>query len=243
MRLERVLILAAFGLGLMTCSGESAIVLTADDERWNEQRERMVRTQLETRDIVTTGVLHAMRTVPRHLFVPDDVVEQAYEDHPVAIGHNQTISQPYIVACMTQLLDPQPGQKILEIGSGSGYQAAVLAELGAEVYTIEIIPELARMAATNIKEAGYANVRVRTGDGYKGWPEVAPFDGIIVTAAPEAIPQPLKDQLKVGGRLVVPVGDREQNLIVVTRTDGGWVEETVLPVRFVPMTGEAQKAD
>ena len=226
---------------LNSCSGESGPLAEIDEEELSRRRGLMVERQLEARDIVSSPLLHAMRTIPRHRYVTPEGVDNAYEDRPLAIGMQQTISQPYIVAFMTQLLDPKKDQKILEIGSGSSYQSAVLAELAGEVYTIEIIPELAQMAARNLQADGYENVHVRAGDGYKGWPEVAPFDGIIVTAAPDHVPQPLKDQLKVGGRLVLPVGDEDQTLTIITRTEQGFVEETVLPVRFVPMTGEAQE--
>ncbi len=205
------------------------------------QREQMVERQLAGRDIVSERVLETMRKVPRHRFVPRSQEPYAYEDRPLSIGHEQTISQPYIVALMTQLLDPQPGHKVLEIGTGSGYQAAVLAELAGEVYTIEIVEPLAESARRRLEELGYANIRTRTGDGYRGWPEAAPFDGIMVTAAPESVPEPLKQQLKPGGRLVIPVGDYYQQLVVITRTETGFVEEKALDVRFVPMTGEAMK--
>ncbi len=204
-------------------------------------RERMARRQLEARDIVSTPVLAMMRQVPRHKFVPAEIANSAYEDHPLPIGKDQTISQPYIVAIMTQLLDPKPGDKVLEIGTGSGYQAAVLSGLVKEVYTIEIVKELGETAKKRLAKLDYKNVHVRIGDGYKGWPEHAPFDGIIVTAAPGHVPKPLKEQLKVGGRLVIPVGEKYQNLLVITRGEEGFETKSVIPVRFVPMTGEAQK--
>jgi protein-L-isoaspartate(D-aspartate) O-methyltransferase len=186
-------------------------------------------------------VLAAMRKVPRHLFVPEDQSAHAYEDRPLPIGEGQTISQPFIVAAMTELAALGPEARVLEIGTGSGYQAALLAELAREVYTIEIVEPLAARAAALLQHLGYANVKTRSGDGYRGWPEAAPFDAIVVTAAPPQIPEPLKQQLKPGGRLVVPVGERMQKLVVVTRTADGFSEQTVFPVRFVPMTGEAQK--
>jgi protein-L-isoaspartate(D-aspartate) O-methyltransferase len=183
-----------------------------------------------------------MRKVPRHLFVDPSQRGQAYEDHPLPIPGNQTISQPYIVAIMTELLDLQPGERVLEIGTGSGYQSAVLAHLAKDVHTIEIVPELARSAAARLKELGYQNVTVREGDGYRGWPERAPFDGIIVTAAPERIPQPLLDQLAPGGVMVIPVGGFFQELKVFRKSaDGRITEKDVLPVRFVPMTGEVER--
>jgi protein-L-isoaspartate(D-aspartate) O-methyltransferase len=182
-----------------------------------------------------------MRRVPRHSFVPSDLWGQAHSDRPLPIGHRQTISQPYIVALMTELVRPDPETKVLEIGTGSGYQAAVLAECAGQVYTIEILPELGRQAADLLKRLGYDTIHTRIGDGFDGWPEHAPFDAIVVTAAPPKIPQPLLDQLAVGGRLVIPVGRQSQNLVVVTRTADGFERRTVTPVRFVPMTGKAQE--
>jgi protein-L-isoaspartate(D-aspartate) O-methyltransferase len=181
-----------------------------------------------------------MRKVPRHEFVPESVRRAAYDDRPLPIGQGQTISQPYIVALMTELARLTPESRVLEVGTGSGYQAAVLAELVAEVYTVEIVPELARRAEGDLTRLGYKNVYLRLGDGYLGWPELAPFDAIVVTAAPEKIPPPLLEQLKVGGRLVIPVGDYFQELKVVTRTAEGYREEIGGSVRFVPMTGRAQ---
>lgn len=201
----------------------------------------MVHDQIEERWVTDPRVLETLRDVPRHLFVPEQLREMAYEDYPLPIGHGQTISQPYIVGVMTQLLAPRPEHKILEIGTGSGYQAAVLSMLVEHVYTIEIIAELAAEARTRLRALGYDNVTVITGDGYRGHPDEAPFDGIIVTAAPEEIPQPLLEQLRVGGRLVIPVGSAIQELEVIERTDKGYATRTVFPVRFVPMTGEAEK--
>ena len=201
----------------------------------------MVRRQLAARDIRDKQVLDAMRRVPRHLFIPVDRRGQAYEDHPVPIGLRQTISQPYIVAFMTQALKLQPNDRVLEIGTGSGYQAAILGELVPEVYSIEIVPQLGQRSKTLLARLGYENIQVRIGDGYKGWPDKAPFDAIIVTAAPPRVPQPLLDQLKVGGRMIIPVGEIHQGLILIQRTATGYERRNVLPVRFVPMTGEAQK--
>jgi protein-L-isoaspartate(D-aspartate) O-methyltransferase len=202
----------------------------------------MVETQIAARGVHDPRVLAAMRKVPRHLFVEPDARAFAYEDHPVPIGNNQTISQPYIVALMTELLELPPKGRVLEIGTGSGYQSAVLGEIAAEVYSIEILPELARSAGEKLKQLGYANVEVREGDGYRGWPEHAPFDGIVVTAAPERIPQPLLDQLAPGGRMVIPVGGFFQELKVFTKDkDGRVTEKDIIPVRFVPMTGEIEK--
>ena len=206
----------------------------------------MVATQIEARGISNPRVLGAMRSVPRHLFVPEAQRARAYENRPLPIGLGQTISQPYIVAAMTEALDPKPGDRVLEIGTGSGYQAAVLATLVERVYTIEILPELARGARTRLASLGYENVEVITGDGYRGLRREAPFDGIVVTAAPEKIPQPLIDQLAVGGRLVIPVGrsaqgDPAQHLKVLHRTPQGIETRTLFGVRFVPMTGESQE--
>lgn len=205
-------------------------------------RARMVETQIEARGIADPAVLAAMRKVPRHAFIPASGQSMAYEDHPVPIGAGQTISQPYIVAFMSEALQVRPGHKVLEVGTGSGYQAAVLAELGAEVYTIEILEALGRSAAGTLESLGYRGVHVRVGDGYQGWPEAAPFDRIIVTAAPDHVPQPLVDQLAVGGRMIIPVGGQTiQHLTVLTRDAAGVRAEQVLPVLFVPMTGEAQR--
>ena len=200
----------------------------------------MVAEQLAARDIVDPVVLEVMRQVPRHLYVPGHLQEQAYTDGALPIGERQTISQPYIVACMTQALQLSQTDKVLEIGTGSGYQAAVLAEIVDRVYTIEIIPVLAASARARLARLGYDNVEVRTGDGYLGWPEQAPFDAIIVTAAPDHIPPALVEQLKDGGRLVLPVGDFYQELVRVVRRGDETRAETLLPVRFVPMTGKAQ---
>jgi protein-L-isoaspartate(D-aspartate) O-methyltransferase len=201
----------------------------------------MVAGQIEVRGIVDNRVLAAMRQVERHLFVPEPLRRQAYSDGPLPIGEGQTISQPYIVAIMTELLDLQGQEKVLEIGTGSGYQAAILGELCKEVYTIEIVEPLGRRASKLLDSMGYENISVRIGDGYAGWPEKAPFDAIMLTAAPPKIPQPLLDQLAEGGRLVAPVGEDYQTLQLVTKSKGVLKYEDVLPVRFVPMTGEAQK--
>lgn len=198
----------------------------------------MVKRQIEARGVHNADVLRVMRAVPRHLFVPEEVRDLAYRDHPVPIGFGQTISQPYIVAVMTELLAPAADHKALEIGTGSAYQAAVLAGLVKHVYSIEIVPELVRSATATLTQLGYRNVTVRHGDGYKGWPEEAPFDRIIVTAAPPEIPQALFDQLKPGGRLVAPVGSTVwgQDLVVVDKTrDGKLRRRSVFPVMFVPM--------
>ncbi len=208
---------------------------------YEQLRQDMVRRQIAARGVRDASVLAAMRKVQRHLYVPEDKRALAYEDHPVGIGHGQTISQPYIVALMTELLELDGSERVLEIGTGSGYQAAILAEIAKEVYTIEIIEPLAKRAAQILKENGYENVHVRCGDGYQGWPEAAPFDAIIVTAAPDHIPQPLIDQLKVGGIMVIPVGVYYQELLRIRKTAEGIVKEDIIPVRFVPMTGEAMR--
>jgi len=213
----------------------------SDSLRLQEKREWMVKTQIESRGVKDPLVLKAMRQVPRHLFVPKTYQEEAYADEPLPIGEGQTISQPYIVALMTELLGLKGEEKVLEIGTGSGYQAAILAEIAKEVYSIEIICLLAEKAESTLKELGYKNITVKCGDGYQGWKEHSLFDGIIVTAAPDHIPQPLVDQLKIGGRLVIPVGELFQELILVTKTEKGIKKENVIPVRFVPMTGEAEK--
>ncbi|HJV37676.1 MAG TPA: protein-L-isoaspartate(D-aspartate) O-methyltransferase [Geothrix sp.] len=207
------------------------------DEVLAQARMRMVREQIVARGIADPRVLEAMGRVPRHEFVPAALRGQAYEDWPLAIGYGQTISQPYIVAFMTAALAPRPGDRVLEIGTGSGYQAAVLAGLVAEVYTMEIVEPLAQRAEADLKRLGYANVKVRAGDGHLGWPEAAPFDAIIVTCAPEDVPQPLVDQLKVGGRMIIPVGSQwgAQELYLLRKTATGLRRQGVLPVRFVPM--------
>jgi protein-L-isoaspartate(D-aspartate) O-methyltransferase len=208
-----------------------------------ERRAAMVEQQIERRGVEDRRVLAAMRAVPRHLFVPEALRDDAYADAPQPIGEGQTISQPYIVALMTSLLELDGNEKVLEIGTGSGYQAAVLARVARQVYTIEILAPLAERARRSFAELKLTNVTARVGDGYQGWPEQAPFDAIIVTAAPERVPQPLVDQLKVGGRLVIPIGRTFQDLMVLTKTPEGVLKQTILPVRFVPMTGEAQQQD
>jgi protein-L-isoaspartate(D-aspartate) O-methyltransferase len=205
---------------------------------WDGARKQMVDEQLAARDIKSPRVLDAMRKVPRHEFVPAAMRLGAYADTPLPIGYNQTISQPYIVAYMTEALDLQPTHKVLEIGTGSGYQAAILGELAKEVYTIEIVEPLATTATETLKRLGYTNVHVKAGNGYLGWPEQAPFDRVMVTAAPDSVPQPLVDQLKVGGLMAIPVGVGEQELRILRRTEKGLETLRTLPVRFVPMTGK-----
>jgi len=206
------------------------------------QRQRMVTEQLKARGISDERVLNAMNKVPREEFVPPDSRAGSYEDGPLPIGYGQTISQPYIVAFMTEQLRLKPSDRVLEIGTGSGYQAAILAELVSEVYSIEIVEPLAKNAKATLQRLGYENVHVKIGDGYKGWPEVAPFDAMIVTCAPDKVPQPLVDQLKDDGRMVIPVGDRfAQELYLLEKKNGQLKQSATLPVRFVPMAREASE--
>src|SRR5262245_17342490 len=220
----RWLLLAGVSVG---CSGSTAELHTA--------RERMVRTQIEARGVRDPRVLAALREVPGHRFVPENVADAAYDDGPLAIGHGQTISQPYIVAVMTELLAPQPEDVVLDVGTGSGYQAAVLSRLVKRVYSIEIVPELAESARQRLAALGYANVEVITGDGWAGVSAHVPYDGILVAAAPPHVPQALLDQLAVGARLVIPVGEADQDLRVYERTAHGFDERTLFGVRFVPL--------
>lgn len=204
-------------------------------------RQKMVETQIKNRGVKDERVLAAMMKVERHLFVPKAYESQAYSDQPLPIGEGQTISQPYIVALMTELLELKGEERVLEIGTGSGYQAAILAELAREVFTIEIIEPLASSAKKLLSELGYRSIEVKAGDGYLGWPEHAPFDAIIVTCAPDHIPKPLIDQLKEGGRLVLPVGTHSQELKKIVKRSGKIETTDVIPVIFVPMTGEGVK--
>ncbi len=215
----------------------SGTILPYQKDPFLAARQEMVTSQIEARGISDPATLQAMRKVPRHLFVPPSQVHEAYSDRPLPIGYNQTISQPLIVAYMTQLAKPAKGKKALEIGTGSGYQAAVLAVIVDSVYTIEIVPELARESAARLKMLGYSNVVAKYGDGYRGWPEKGPFDIILVTAAADHIPEPLKEQLADGGRLVMPVGDPAtvQQMIVLTKRKGRFTEQRLDPVRFVPL--------
>ena len=226
-------------MGMMSCRQETGHMTM--EERFAKAREQMVEKQIKARGVRDRRVLEAMRKVPRHRFVKKEYWPEAYADEPLPIGYGQTISQPYIVAYMTEQLQLKGDEKVLEIGTGSGYQAAILAELAKDVYTIEIIPELAHHADSVLQSLGYQNVHVRVGDGYLGWPEAAPFDAIIVTAAPEQIPSPLLEQLKVGGRMIIPLGDFYQDLVLVVKTEKGIRKERKIPVRFVPMTGKAQE--
>lgn len=214
---------------------ESASLPDAEQDSYAEERARMVREQLRARGIADQTVLAAMARVPRHRFVPPSLASRAYGDHPLPIGFDQTISQPYIVAYMTEAANIAPTDRVLEIGTGSGYQAAVLAEIAREVYSIEIVAELAASARTVLRELGYANVHVRTGDGYLGWSQHAPYDVILVTAAPDHVPRALVEQLAVNGRMLIPVGTGQQELRLLTKTAAGVVEQTMLQVRFVPL--------
>jgi protein-L-isoaspartate(D-aspartate) O-methyltransferase len=227
--------LASIGLGLLGCRAAEP---TQTD--FETARRLMVENQLKVPGwgITNQGVLRTMAAIPRHEFVPESLRDAAYNDHPLPIGHDQTISQPYIVAFMTEKLDPKATDKVLEIGTGSGYQAAILSRLVAQVYSIEIVEPLGRTAEQTLKRLGYDNVKVRIGDGYKGWPEAAPFDAIIVTCAPDHVPQPLVDQLKDGGRMIIPVGEAgAQELYLLEKRGPELQRRAVLPVRFVPMTG------
>jgi protein-L-isoaspartate(D-aspartate) O-methyltransferase len=231
--LARILALTAYSWGPSPS--------TDDDAAFAKAREAMVAEQIAARGVRDPKTLAAMRKVPRHLFVPRNVMREAYADSPLPIGQGQTISQPYIVGFMTEALKLQGGETVLEVGTGSGYQAAVLSEIAAHVYTIEIVTALAEEAAERLCRLGYARVAVRAGDGYAGWPEKAPFDAIIVTAAAPRVPEPLKAQLKDGGRLILPVGEDEQELLVVKRRGDVFDESRVLGVRFVPMTGKVRQ--
>lgn len=212
-----------------------------DYVRW---REQMVSEQIISRGIKDKKVIAAMRKVERHRFVPDEYKQVAYGDHPLPIGYEQTISQPYVVAFMTEALELKQTDRVLEIGTGSGYQAAILAEICDSVFTIEIVPELAQQAKLLLEQLGYKNIQVKHGDGYQGWTEKAPFDAIIVTCSPTKIPQPLKDQLREGGRMIIPVGysQTDQYLYLIKKQNGRLVEKAVLPVRFVPMVNFEKKS-
>ncbi len=216
------------------------LLFSCFQDDYTRQRHRMVDEQIESRGVTHEATLEAMRNVPRHRFVPEPMQAYAYDDRPLSIGHSQTISQPYIVGLMTASVEPDADDKVLEIGTGSGYQAAILSEIVKEVYTIEIVPALASRAKRVFYELKYENIHAMQGDGYAGWPSEAPFDAIIVTAAPEEVPQPLLDQLKEGGKMIVPVGpiSRVQVLKLITKKNGKIKERDLLPVRFVPFTGD-----
>jgi protein-L-isoaspartate(D-aspartate) O-methyltransferase len=242
----RATAIAVLGLAAGTLLVASAMFGTdgtdpgSQDQRFAAARQRMVEDQIRRRGIDDPRVVAAMSEVPRHEFVPESERSEAYDDRPLPIGYGQTISQPYIVALMSQLAAVGPQSRVLEIGTGSGYHAAVMSRLAGSVYSVEIVEPLGVRASETLKRQGYDNVHVRIGDGYQGWPEEAPFDAILLTAAPPEIPQPLLDQLKVGGRMVVPVGEWNQDLQLVTKTAAGVTTKSVIPVRFVPMTGRAQ---
>lgn len=237
--------LVGFALGLMLLASPACTSqypqLTGSSQRSEEefaaQRRKLVEV-LKSQGLKQKTVLDAVLKVPRHKFVPASHRNMAYENRPLPIAHDQTISQPYIVGYMTEAADIAPGDRVLEIGTGSGYQAAVLAELAKEVYSIEIVPQLADSARNLLQEMGYKNVQVKTGNGYLGWPEHAPFDAIVVTAAPDEVPQALVDQLAVGGTMVVPVGSAFQEMVIITRSESGVVERRTIPVAFVPMVGK-----
>ncbi|MFH1379125.1 MAG: protein-L-isoaspartate(D-aspartate) O-methyltransferase [bacterium] len=218
------------------------MISSCQPEDIHSLRMHMIESQIIKRGITDQRVIAAMKKLPRHEFLPKEKQHLAYDDHPVQIGFGQTMSQPYIVALMSELADISEHDRVLEIGTGSGYQAAILAEISKEVYTIEIIPELASRAEETLTELKYSNITVKAGDGFFGWPEHAPFDAVVVTAAPSNIPQPLLDQLKIGGRLVIPVGTYPyQELKKIIKTEDEIIEDTIIPVLFVPMTGEARK--
>jgi len=238
-RPQKTLVILPLVFGVVTST------VFADQDLYATLRERMVTEQLLASPdgripIRDPRVVEAMRRVPRHAFVPVSLRHLAYTDQPLPIGHDQTISQPYIVALMTELAQVSPGEKVLEIGTGSGYQAAVLAELTRQVFSIEILEPLANQAMQTLKDLGITDVQVRVGDGYLGWPEETPFDAILVTAAAPRVPEPLVEQLAINGRLVIPLGERFQELVVFTNTPTGLIQEAVIPVRFVPMVGQVQ---
>lgn len=239
-------IVLSVGIGVLCCStpGKAQGKRPLDkrqEEKFTIEREAMVDKYIAGEGIKNEAVLKAARTVPRHLFVTAPQRSKAYFDQALAIGHKQTISPPFVVAYMTEVIDPQPEDKVLEIGTGSGYQAAILGQIVKQVFSIEIVPELGKMAAERLKDLGYDNIQTRVGDGYKGWPEQAPFDKIIVTCSPEKVPQPLVDQLKEGGRMIVPLGERYQQVFYLfEKKDGKLVQTKLLPTLFVPMTGQSE---
>jgi protein-L-isoaspartate(D-aspartate) O-methyltransferase len=230
-----------FSLVFIQCTDGGSVSKTNLRGDFKAMREKMVETQIQARGVKDPRVLSALRKVERHRFVPKEYLDSAYSDQPLPIGEGQTISQPYIVALMTELSELKGEEKVLEVGTGSGYQAAILAELAKEVYTIEINESLASMAKNRLSELGYQNIKVKAGDGYLGWPEAAPFDAIIITCAPDHIPKPLIEQLKEGGRMVVPVGTYAQELKKIVKRSGKIETTDVIPVVFVPMTGEGVK--
>ncbi|MEJ8802781.1 protein-L-isoaspartate(D-aspartate) O-methyltransferase [Pontibacter sp. H249] len=231
--------LAPFSILLMF----ALILFPAQNDAYKVKRENMVKQQIQGRGVKNIMVLNAMRSVKRHLFVPSDQVPYAYDDRPLPIGYGQTISQPYMVAYMTSVIKPHPNMRVLEIGTGSGYQAAVLADIAKEVFTIEIVPEHGKMAAEKLKNLGYSNVKVKIGDGYQGWEEHAPYDAIVVTAGAEVVPPPLLAQLKEGGKMVIPVGSpyMTQTLKLIEKRKGKIITKNLMPVLFVPFTRESQR--
>ena len=235
----RHLVVCVLGLMLLACITHSTELTSSQrsEEQFAAQRRKLVE-DLKSQGVKSTPVLDALLKVPRHKFVPASHRHRAYENRALPIAHDQTISQPYIVGYMTEAADIAPADRVLEIGTGSGYQAAVLAELAKEVYSIEIVPPLAEGARKLLGELGYKNVQVQTGNGYLGWPDRAPFDAIIVTAAPDEVPQALVDQLAMGGTMVVPVGSGYQQMTIITRSESGVVERRTIPVAFVPMVGK-----
>jgi len=212
-----------------------------EEKEYSILRNNMVEKQIISRGIQDPKVLEAVRKVPRHLFVPESYRKFAYSDRPLAIGYGQFISRPYIIALMTEALGLEGGEKVLEIGTGSGCQSAILAEIAKEVYSIEIIEDLANQAKQRLDKLGYENIHIKVADGYHGWSEFAPFDDILVTAAPDHIPLPLLEQLRVGGKMIIPVGELFQELILLIKTPEGYQEQRIIPVKFEPMTGEAEK--
>ena len=241
-RTALLLVVVLFSLNACAHSSlsEQIAIEQSANQEFEKQRRKLI-DQLRSEGIMSSAVLDAMLKVPRHEFVPSSQRHMAYQNRPLPIGHDQTISQPFIVGYMTEAAAVAPSEKVLEIGTGSGYQAAVLAELAREVYTIEIIPELAEGARSVLRELGYKNVQVKTGNGYEGWPEHAPFDAIVVTAAPEEVPQALVNQLALRGKMVIPVGSTFQEMVIITRDESGVVERRTIPVRFVPMTGKPKQ--
>ncbi len=230
-----------FFIFLIGCKEWNKVSSSNSKDNFKIMREKMVESQIKSRGVKDPRVLSAMLKVERHLFVPDDLKDSAYSDQALPIGEGQTISQPYIVALMTELLELKGDEKVLEVGTGSGYQAAILAELAKEVFTIEIVEKLGLSAQKLLAELGYKNIHVKIGDGYQGWPEQAPFDAIIVTCAPDHIPKPLLDQLKDGGRMVIPVGTYSQELKKIVKRGEKFETTDIIPVIFVPMTGESVK--
>jgi protein-L-isoaspartate(D-aspartate) O-methyltransferase len=241
-----LLILFICLLLILSCSSKQKnlpLPVAYQDSWWKQKAVEMVENQIISRGITDRRVIEVMKSTPRHLFVPEDMVDHAYNDGPLPIGWNQTISQPYIVALMTELLNLKGDEKVLEIGTGSGYQAAVISQLADSCYSIEIVKQLAELSSARLRDMGYNNVVVKQGDGYKGWPSRAPFDGIIITAAPDRLPEELIGQLRTGGRMVVPVGTFYQDLLLIIKTNKGYEKRNIIPVRFVPMVHPDEPAE